>query len=103
MGRFHSFLLGVIVGGAAVFGAMKYHIVRADDGLYFVPKITAGFREIYVDIRNYGLEDWNQHRNVALALIQANKSHLLKDSAVNYFRDSVDGALRGTSVPAYNP
>jgi len=93
MGRFGSFLLGVVLGGAAVFGALKYHVVHADDGVHFVPKIYANFNEIYVDIRKFGVSDWVEHKALATALIKAEKSHLLGDSAANQFQDSVDSLL----------
>ena len=40
-GRFGSFLTGVIVGGILVFGSQRYHVLRAEDGIHFVPKMTA--------------------------------------------------------------
>ena len=94
MGRFQSFLFGVVVGGAAVFGAVKYHVVRAEDGVHFVAKITPGFQDVYVDIRSFGLEDWNKHRSLAIAMVQANQGHLMKEAGTGYFRDSIDNVLR---------
>lgn len=94
MGRFQSFLLGFVLGGAAVFGSLKYHIVQADDGYHFVAKVTPGFQETYVDIRRFSPEDWLKHRNLALALVQSGQSQLLKEAATGYFRESLDNALR---------
>ena len=94
MGRFHSFLFGLVLGGASVFGALKYHVVRAEDGVHFVPKVTPGFQEVYVDIRSFSFDDWNKHRSLAMALVQANQGHLMKDAASGYFRDSIDNVLR---------
>ena len=88
MGRFGSFLLGVVLGGAAVFGGLKYHIVYAKDGVHFVPKIYANFDEIYVDIRDFDLSDWGEHKALAAALVKADKGHLLEESAANQLRNS---------------
>lgn len=100
MGRFGSFLLGVILGGAAVFGSLKYHIVYADDGIHFVPKIYANFEEIYVDIRDFSLSDWNEHKALAAALVKADKGHLLEGAAANQLRNSVDSLLEGVTSDA---
>ena len=94
MGRLQSFLFGVVVGGAAVFGALKYHVVRADDGIHVVPKVAPGFQDVYVDIRDFRVEDWDKHRGLSLALVQANKSALMKGTAADYFRESLDSVLR---------
>ena len=94
MGRLQSFLVGVVIGGAAVFGALKFHVVRADDGVHFVPKAAPGFQDVYVDIRKFGAQDWDKHRGLALALVQANQSGLMKDSATGYLRESLDQVLR---------
>lgn len=91
MGRFGSFLLGLILGGAAVFGGLKYHIVHADDGVHFVPKLYANFGEIYVDIRDFDFADWGEHKALAAALVKADKGHLLEESAANELDDLLKG------------
>ncbi len=53
MARLGSFLVGIAVGGAAVFTGLKYHVVRANDGVHLVPKLQAQFDEAYVDIRKF--------------------------------------------------
>jgi len=93
MRRIVLFLCGMAIGAAATFISLKYHIVRADDGLHLVPKATAEFGGTYVDIRNFTLQDWDQHRGLALALVQADKSHLLEKSAGDNLRKSVDSML----------
>ncbi len=95
MGRFGSFLLGVVVGAAAVFGTLKYHVVYADNGVHIVPKVIAGFDDIFVDIRGFGLSDWAEHKSLAAALAKAGKGELLQDAAVNQIEESVDSFLEG--------
>jgi hypothetical protein len=94
MGRLQSFLFGLVLGGAAMFGALQYHVVRAEDGLHFIPKVAPGLQDVYVDIRHFGVEDWDRHRSLAMSLLHANKSDLMKDSATGYLRDSLDNALK---------
>lgn len=94
MGRLQSFLFGLVLGGAATFGALQYHVIRAEDGWHLIPKVTPGWQDIYVDIRHFGVEDWDRHRSLAMSLLHADKSDLMKDSATGYLRDSLDSALK---------
>lgn len=93
MSRLHCFLFGVLVGAVGVFSGMKYHIVRADDGLHAIPKVSCQLGGAYVDIREFTAEDWNEHRNLSLAIVDADKSYLLTESASNQFRRSIKSAL----------
>lgn len=88
------FLIGMALGGALVYTSLKYHVVRADDGLHMVPKMTGQFTETYVDIRGFGVEDWAQHRALAVALVDAKKHQLLAESAGGeQFLNSARGVL----------
>jgi len=100
MGRFGSFLLGVVLGGAAVFVGLKYHVVYADNGVHLVPKLYATFDEVYVDIRGFDLADWGEHKALAAALVKADKGELMGEAAVNQARDLVGGVLEDLNVPA---
>lgn len=95
MPRLGSFLGGVVVGGAAVFVGLKYHVVRATDGVHLVPKVQAQFDEAYVDIRKFGFEDWNKHRSLAVAMVQADKGYLMQETTTDSLRRSVDSVLEG--------
>ena len=92
--RIPSFFAGVLVGAGLVFTALKYHLVRADDGFHLVPKLSAQFSEAFVDIRQFELSDWNDHRSLAAALMQADKGNLVSESADNNLRRSLDHVLR---------
>lgn len=100
MGRFGSFLLGLVIGGAAVFGGLKYHVVHAEDGFHFVPKAYAGFDEIYVDIRGFDLSDWSEHKSLASALMKADKGHLLGGAAGNQLQNAMGGLMNGITDDA---
>lgn len=93
MGRLGSLLLGMVLGAGLVFGALRYHTVRAADGFHFVPKADTTFADAYVDIRQFSPADWDEHRSLALALIKANKEALIADSAVHSLRSSIRSAL----------
>lgn len=88
-----SFFIGAIVGAAVMFGTMKYHIVRADDGMHMVPKLAAEFGDGYVDIREFDLADWNEHRKLAAALVRDGKGDLVGESANNSLRQTLENVL----------
>ena len=93
MSRIFIFLMGVVVGAFAHNGALNYHVVRADDGYHLIPKISSGMVETYVDIREFGLTDWNQHKTLAAAIVRADKSGLLEDAATGSLQRSLDSVV----------
>lgn len=92
--RISGFFFGLIFGAILCYVGLKYHVVRADDGIHFVAKINAEFSDAYTDIREFTISDWDNHRGLALALAQADKSSLLEKSASASLQQSVDGALQ---------
>ena len=95
MGRLGSFIGGVVIGGVAVFVGLKYHVVRANDGFHLVPKLQAQFDEAYVDIRQFGFEDWNEHQTLAIAMAKSDKAYLMQETTTDQMKQSVDSVLRG--------
>lgn len=65
MGRLFAILFGVILGGAAVYAAHEYHIVRVRGETLIVRKKVSTWRDIYVDIREWSFKEWNSHRELA--------------------------------------
>jgi hypothetical protein len=98
MGRIVTFVIGVVVGGVAMFGSLKYHVVRAEDGVHLVAKTTSSLDEIYVDVRKFGPADWTEHKDLTVALVKADKQHLIGDTTADSFRQSVNSALEGWSA-----
>ena len=92
-GRLGMFVAGFVVGGIAVYTSLHYHVLRAGDGVHLVPKLRSTFAESYVDIRNFGVEDWNSHRELALAVAQAGHGDMLRGVAVQPVLDAMNGFL----------
>ena len=90
MFRLSSFLTGVAFGALLLYAAMNFHVIRASDGFHLVPKQPARFSETFVDTRSFGLADWAGHPQLATALVQANKQHLLGDSAAGAVHQSMN-------------
>ena len=89
------FLFGMITGAALLFVAMHFHIVRGQDGVYVVPKISNNLSDIYVDTREFSLSDWNAHKPLAAAIMQSEQTHLLEGSSLSSFRDRVGELVSG--------
>ncbi len=93
MNRSGFFLAGLFVGVALTFVGLKYHVVRASDGVHLVPKLTADFREPYMDIREFSLSDWNNHRTLAAAIMRSNRSQIMQSNTLDGIRSSVNQTL----------
>lgn len=95
MGRLSNFLMGVVVGGVVMFVALTYHVVRTTDGYELVPKLTAGFAETYVDVRNFGVSDWSNHKALVAAIVRADKQQILQGSSAESLTEGVHEMLKG--------
>ncbi|MGD9646404.1 MAG: hypothetical protein AB7U73_11885 [Pirellulales bacterium] len=93
MGRAGTFVMGFVVGGAVVFTTLKYHIVNTNQGFELVPKLTSGFSESYVDVRQFTPSDWNEHKSLVTAIVKADKSYILGDSTADHLRDAANDVL----------
>jgi hypothetical protein len=99
MGKLFTFAVGCLVGGAVVYTSLKYHVVRANDGVHLIPKVTSDLNDIFVDIRDFTLTDWDQHRTLAIAIVRDEKGHLLEESANLELRGRVDSVLDALGTP----
>jgi len=75
------FLGGILTGLLLAGLAYEYHFVMTGKGFLIVPKTHSALKNIYVDIRDWSLEDWGQHPDVARALIQDGRSELITTGA----------------------
>jgi len=91
--RLMTFFLGMVTGGALLFGAMNYHLIRAHDGVHFVPKVSPKLAAAYVDIRGFSAADWAQHSDIAAALISADQAGLMKSSVSESLYKRIDQFL----------
>ena len=93
MRRLMTFFLGMVAGALLLFGAMNYHLVRAYDGVHFVPKVSPKLAAAYVDIRGFTVADWAQHPEIATALMKANQGDLMKNAASETLQAEMDRLL----------
>ena len=90
-----KFISGMITGAILLYVAMHYHVVRGSEGVFLVPKISNNLSDVYVDIREFRLTDWQDHKPLAAAIMQSNQSHLLGDSSLSTFREGVEAVMTG--------
>ncbi|QDV42937.1 hypothetical protein Enr13x_27880 [Stieleria neptunia] len=83
------FFAGMFCGALLLFVVMHYHIVRGNNGVVLVPKISNNLAGIYTDIRAFDLQDWQNHKPLAAAIMRSNQSDLLEDSAHRNFGNAV--------------
>ena len=93
MNRASSFALGLMVGVLGLYITMHFSLVRAKDGFHLIPKIAAKIDVPYADIRNFTLENWQRKQSLAIAILKANKGHLLQDQGLIGFRQSTQRML----------
>jgi hypothetical protein len=93
MPRVGTFFLGFLVGGAVVYTSLHYHIVRANDGVHFIPKMTSSFSETYVDVRHFSVQDWADRVSLSTAVTAAGKSQMMHGSLVQPMHQAVDGFM----------
>ena len=79
----------MLCGAVLLFVFMHYHVVRGNNGVVLVPKISNNLSGIYTDIREFDLQDWQNHKPLAAAIMRSNQAQLLEDSAHRHFGDSV--------------
>jgi len=70
---------------------MSFHVVRAKDGFHIVPKSVTSLKDPYVDIREFGFEDWQNHPELAADISRAEKTDMMQDSATDAVHRSIDG------------
>jgi hypothetical protein len=93
MSRPLVFLSGVVTGVLLLYAAMKVHIIRSSDGFNLVAKRPARLSETFVDIRAFSMTDWASRPQLASAIVQADKQHLLGGSATEAVQESMNRLL----------
>ncbi|QDS98059.1 hypothetical protein [Adhaeretor mobilis] len=93
MKRISTFITGMLVGGALVYMALHYHLVRATDGMHLVPKAESSIASTYVDIRSFGPRDWLDHPNLAAAMMKSGQEELMDSTMDNTLQNGIDRLL----------
>ncbi len=90
MRRLMTFLMGMVVGGLLLWGALQYHVLHTKSGLRLIPKVNANLAKTYVDIRSFTVADWARNTDLVLALTNANQKELMGDAAGDALQNGLD-------------
>lgn len=77
MRRLAAVLLGVVLGGSAVYGAFHYHLVKTENDLLWVPKPQLSLKDVYVDVRGWGHDEWRRHPELVEAMVEGGHGELI--------------------------
>ena len=91
MRRVRTFLLGILVGGLLLLAATRYHFVRAADGFHWIPRIEAGLVDSFCDIRQFGVGDWAEHQDLALAILKADRHDIFETTVFRSMHGQITG------------
>jgi len=88
MRRLFALLFGMLLGGALVFTAFRYHLVRAGEKEFLlVPKQQADLADAYVDVRGWDAAEWQKHPKLAEALTRYGRADLVKRPVDGWLQD----------------
>ena len=96
MKRITYLLAGMILGGFVVIMSLKYHVLRTNDGVTLVPKLSNSFEHAYVDVREFGLTDWAAHQSLTAAIVKSNKEHILQAAAQQSAQRQINEWMSGS-------
>lgn len=60
-----------------------------------VRKVQNNLSDVYVDTTKFTLDDWRQHKMLAVAMMKSEKVEVLPDESINDLRQGVEGAVDG--------
>ena len=89
MRRFALLLMGIVLGGGAVYTAFHFHVVRTDKEWLFVPKREATLNDAFADVREWSPTDWRAHPDLIQALIAHKRSDVFLAPAPRSFFGSM--------------
>ena len=88
MRRLFALLFGMLLGGALVFTAFRYYLVRAGEKEFLlVPKQQAELTDAYVDVRKWDAAEWQKHPKLAEALTRYGRPDLIKRPVDGWLED----------------
>lgn len=108
MRRLIALLLGAAIGGAGVFAAFYYHVVRTEKTWLVVPKQRLDWRDAYVDVRGWTFREWSAHRELSQDVIAMGRGDLVSRSVTDQlfrglfdkFREPVAGGRGSNPSPS---
>lgn len=93
-----AFLVGLLFGIAISFVALRYHVVRHQEGVIVVPRAPQPpLRTIYADVRDWSAAMWQQHAELTQAIIKSGRADLM---ATGLIENALSEAAPESEIPA---
>jgi hypothetical protein len=77
MRRLMTVLFGIGLGAGLVLFACHYHLIRTKQEHLVVRKQQISLTNSYVDVRLWGLSEWQEHPKLARAVVDAGHSDII--------------------------
>ena len=89
MNRFITFLIGMICGGVVAATVYSSHIVQTEETWLIVPRVGVNVKDIYADVRHWGMEDWKAHPELSRDMVKAGHAEILRTQATERLTDDI--------------
>lgn len=84
------FLVGAIGGATISAGVHQCHIVQTGDQWLIVPRVGVTLKDVYADVRNWTIEDWRAHPELARDMVKAGHAEVLQPESRQRLSDATD-------------
>lgn len=98
MNRFESFLIGLACGIATLYVVMHFTVVRANDGLHWIPKLNAKLDLPYEDVRDFKAEHWQRRPALTMSILRARKGYMIDDRTKFQFQQATQQVVTQTKL-----
>lgn len=76
-------IIGAIGGAFATAMVYSNHVVQTNSQWLIVPRAGVNVKDVYADVRDWSLEDWNRHRELTRDMINAGHAEIIKTGSID--------------------
>ena len=85
---FSSFTL-ILLGVGLTLGALRYHLVRADQGFLWFEKRSQHWTDTYADVRGWTHDTWRRHEELSHVVRAQGKGDLIPQPGSEFLKSLV--------------
>ncbi len=90
MSKFKTLVVGTILGAAAMYTGLQYHLLLAPEGLVLVPRTPQhSLKEAYADVQTWDSQSWASHPQLASAVTEHGRADLIGQGMTEQLLDEV--------------
>ncbi|NQT94096.1 MAG: hypothetical protein HQ559_15145 [Lentisphaerae bacterium] len=90
-------IVALLAAGAAYWLA-SHHVVQGDDGVMVLDKRFLTFEDTRVDIRGWGIRDFDEHMHIRRALVAEGYGDLISELKQDELKGSVNDIIESTET-----